>query len=53
MIEKNCGKFPKWMIKECNNSFYKTFDKYGMIDESYVLKYVSGLQKIIGLKSLE
>lgn len=40
MIAKNCGRLPKWMVRESSNELGKLFNEDGEIRERKLKKYV-------------
>lgn len=49
MIEKNCGKYPHWMIQKCSVSTLKKLFRDGCINQDRL----DHIENIIGLKTVD
>ena len=52
MIAKNCGRLPKWMVRESSNELARLFDEEGEIRERKLRKYVGEGEKIVYMKTV-
>jgi hypothetical protein len=53
MMAKNCGRFPRWMVRDSDNELGRLFDEDGEIRERKLRKYVGEGENIAYMKTVD